>query len=159
MFHLDDIDLKILDILQKKGRTKRNELAELVDLSIPSVSERLKKLEELKYILSYNGILNYKLLGLDITAFIQITVDSSKHYQTFIDHTINVDEIQEVHAITGNGTHLLKVKTENTATLEKLLSKIQAWSGVVKTTTSLVLSSHKESTKIKITKKKEQAND
>ena len=43
---LDDIDLKILDILQKAGRTRRNDLAESVGLSLPSVSERLRKLEE-----------------------------------------------------------------------------------------------------------------
>ena len=43
---LDDLDIKILDILQKNGRTKRNQLAEAVSLSIPSVSDRLNKLEE-----------------------------------------------------------------------------------------------------------------
>lgn len=153
MANLDEIDIKILEILQTNGRTKRNELAELVGLSLPSVSERLKKLEEQKIILTYNTILNSKLLGNDITAFILVTVDTSKHFNSFIDHASQNDEILEVHAITGAGTHLLKVKTENTSSLEKLLSKIQAWSGVVHTTTSLVLSTHKESTKIKIQKK------
>jgi Lrp/AsnC family leucine-responsive transcriptional regulator len=40
---LDDIDIKILKALQEKGRTKRNQLAEQVGLSVPSVSERLIK--------------------------------------------------------------------------------------------------------------------
>ncbi len=50
---LDETDIKILKILQRKGRTKRNELAEQVGLSIPSVSERLHKLEEKKIIEGY----------------------------------------------------------------------------------------------------------
>ena len=41
----DDLDIKMLTILQQNGRTKRNEIAEAVGLSIPSVSERLHKLE------------------------------------------------------------------------------------------------------------------
>ena len=41
---LDDLDIKVLKILQKEGRTKRNELAESVGLSIPAISERLHKL-------------------------------------------------------------------------------------------------------------------
>ena len=93
MYSIDEIDIKILEILQKNGRTRRNELAELVGLSIPSVSERMRKLEENKYISGYHAVLNSKLLGKDITAFILVTVDSSKHYNSFKDHTSSVDEI------------------------------------------------------------------
>lgn len=153
MIHLDEIDYKILNILQGKGRTRRNELAEIVNLSIPSTSERLRKLEENGYILEYFAKLDHVKLGNDITTFIFATVDSSKHYASFIEHANNLDEIQEIHAITGEGSHLLKVRTENTTSLEKLLSKIQAWPGVVHTKTHLVLSTSKETTKIKLQKK------
>ena len=50
---LDELDLKILRTLQQNGRTKRNELADQVQLSVPSVSERLKKLEDNKIIEGY----------------------------------------------------------------------------------------------------------
>ena len=46
---LDDIDIKILNMLQNNGRVKRNVIAEQIGLSIPSVSERLHKLEEKMY--------------------------------------------------------------------------------------------------------------
>jgi Lrp/AsnC family transcriptional regulator, leucine-responsive regulatory protein len=147
---LDEIDLTILDILQKAGRTRRNDLAEAVGLSLPSVSERLRKLEEHKIITGYHATLDYRRLGNDITAFIMVTVDSSRHYTTFLEHAIAHDEIMECHAITGDGTHLLKVRTANTTSLEKLLARIQAWTGVVRTHTSMVLSSAKESTRVKI---------
>jgi Lrp/AsnC family transcriptional regulator, leucine-responsive regulatory protein len=142
---LDDIDVKILEILQKKGRTKRNELAEEIGLSLPSASDRLKKLEEHGFITGYFATVDYKKLGKDITAFIFVTIDSSKHYTAFLDHARQLEDILECHAITGEGSHLLKIRTKNTDSLEKLLAKIQAWNGVLSTRTNLVLSTSKES--------------
>lgn len=147
---LDEIDIKILDTLQRKGRTSRNELADMVKLSLPSVSERLRKLEESGYITGYFARLNPKLLGKDITAFIIVIMDSSKHYSSLVDHANSTDEILECHAITGEGSHLLKVRTDNTSSLEKLLAKIQSWPSVTGTRTLLVLSSSKETTQIKL---------
>ena len=154
LHQLDDIDITIIDILQKNGRTRRNDLAQVVELSIPSVSERMKKLEENGIITGYTAFVDPKKVGKDITAFISVTVDSSKHYGSFLDHAKMTDEILEIHSVTGTGTHLIKVRTENTSTLEKLLSKIQAWSGIVNTTTSIVLSTMKETNKLKINKSK-----
>jgi Lrp/AsnC family leucine-responsive transcriptional regulator len=147
---LDDIDRTILEILQKNGRTKRNELAEAVGLSLPSVSDRLKKLEESGIITGYHATVDARKMGKDITAFIFVTVDSSKHFNSFLDHAGHLDDILECHAITGEGSHLLKVRTANTNSLEKLLAKIQAWTGVVSTRTNLVLSTSKETFSIKI---------
>jgi Lrp/AsnC family leucine-responsive transcriptional regulator len=147
---LDDIDIKLLEALQQNGRVKRNELAESVGLSLPSVSERLQKLENAGIIEGYYTKLNAKKLGKDISAFIFVSVDSSKHYQTFLDHAAQVEEIIECHAVTGEGSHIIKIRTENTSTLERLLGKIQAWQGVIGTKTHLVLSSSKETTRIKV---------
>jgi Lrp/AsnC family leucine-responsive transcriptional regulator len=146
---LDGIDTTIMEILQKKGRTRRNDLAEAVGLSLPSVSERLRKLEENGYITGYFATVDPRKLGKDICAFIFVTVDSSRHYPGFLEHAHANDEILECHAITGEGSHLLKVRTANTASLEKLLAKIQAWSGVLNTRTNLVLSTSKETMRIK----------
>ena len=146
---LDDIDLKVLGILQEAGRTTRNDLAEAVGLSLPSVSERLRKLEEAGIITGYHATVDAKRLGNDITSFIVVTVDSSRHYNNFLEHAQGVDEIMECHAITGDGTHLLKVRTCNTNSLEKLLARIQTWTGVVRTHTQLVLSTAKETSRIK----------
>jgi Lrp/AsnC family leucine-responsive transcriptional regulator len=76
---LDDLDLKIIRTLQKNGRTKRNELADMVGLSVPSVSERLKKLEDNKIIEGYYTKINRQAFGFDILAFILVMMDSSKN--------------------------------------------------------------------------------
>ncbi|MGH2569295.1 MAG: Lrp/AsnC family transcriptional regulator [Bacteroidota bacterium] len=151
---LDETDIKILDLLQKQGRTRRNDLAEKVGLSLPAVSERLRKLEESGVIAGYFAKVDHKQLGKDITAFVVVTVDSSRHFGAFLEHVNSTDEILECHAITGEGTHVIKVRTDNTVSLEKLLAKIQSWQGVMKTTTSVVLSTTKETFRVKISNHK-----
>ncbi|MBL0333250.1 MAG: Lrp/AsnC family transcriptional regulator [Chlorobiota bacterium] len=141
---LDNIDIIILSLVQKEGRLPLTIIAEKVGLSTPAASERLKKLEERGVISGYFAKLTGLQLGLDITAFVEVRVDSSSHYKSFIKQVLAKNEILDCHAITGNASHLLKIKTKNTATLEKLLSDIQRWQGVVKSQTSLVLSTHKE---------------
>jgi len=144
----DEIDIALMEALQESGRTKRNELAEATGLSVPAVSERLKKLEEAGFITSYRALVDPRKLGWDVSAFIGVTVDSSKHYRAFLERVSATEEIVECHAVTGDGTHLLKVRTRNTQGLERLLSLIQSWHGVVRTMTRVVLSSPKETTRI-----------
>jgi len=147
---LDDLDIKILKILQKKGRAKRNMLADEVGLSLPSVSERLNKLEEKGIIQGYYAKLNRISFGYDIMAFIFVTMDSSKHYNTLINHVKKIPQIIECHSVLGEGSHILKVIAKNTESLEMLLAKIQSWAGVVSTKTTFILSTIKETTEIDI---------
>jgi Lrp/AsnC family leucine-responsive transcriptional regulator len=148
--NLDIIDYQVLDGLQADGRMKRSDLAEKVNLSLPALSERLRKLETEGYIVGYAAKLNRRVFGKDITAFVIVTIDSSKHFPSFVEHAEKNEEILECHAITGEGTHIVKVRTDNTASLERLLAKIQSWPGVVHTRTSIVLSSQKETFRIKL---------
>jgi Lrp/AsnC family leucine-responsive transcriptional regulator len=145
---LDEIDLKLLEILQKKGRTKRGVLAEEVGLSIPTISERLQKMEQHGIIRGYKAVLNNLKIGLEITAYIFLTSESSAHYQEVTRLAVKRNEIQECHAITGAGSHLLKVRVPTMARLEKLLGEIQRWPGIKNTTTDIVLSTAKESTEL-----------
>jgi Lrp/AsnC family leucine-responsive transcriptional regulator len=147
---LDDLDLKLLRSLQQNGRTKRNELAEQVGLSVPSVSERLKKLEDNKIIEGYFAKINRQAFGYDILAFILVMMDSSKHYKDLIKHVEKNPTILECYSVLGEGSHLLKVTVKNTEALEKLLSEIQTWLGVTSTKTTYVLSTLKETTEINI---------
>ena len=141
---IDEIDVKILELLQENGRMQRSDVAEVVDLSISAVSDRMRKLEERGVIQGYRAVVDAKRLHLDITAFIRVSVEGSERYSGFVDRVSTMDQVLEVHSITGEGSHLLKVRTTNTTTLERFLSDIQAIPGVTHTTTSIVLSSFKE---------------
>ena len=150
--NLDDIDVKILKHLQVDGRSQRNKLAEIVHLSVPSVSERMRKLEERDLITGYHASLDAKKFNFDITAFVFVEVDGSENYQTFVEKSQAEPEILECHSITGDGSHVLKIRTENTDSFEKLLSTIQSWKGVSKTRSNVVLSSFKETQELPIEK-------
>lgn len=148
--HLDETDVLILNHLQENGRAQRNKLAEIVGLSVPSVSERMRKLEDRNLIEGYHAVLNAKQFNLDITAFMFVEVDGSSNYPTFVEKVSKESEVLECHSITGDGSHILKIRTRNTETLEKLLSKLQSWEGVKKTRSNLVLSSYKETRLISV---------
>jgi len=141
---IDEIDAKILELLQRDGRMKRSDVAEEVNLSLSAVSERMRKLEARGVIEGYRAIVDAKRLHFDITAFIRVSVDGSEHYADFVERVTDMDEVLELHSITGSGSHVMKVRTENTTTLERFLSEIQAIPGVSKTTTSITLSTFKE---------------
>lgn len=142
--NLDQTDVTILNHLQENGRAQRNTIAEIVHLSVPSVSERMRKLEERGLIQSYSAILDAKKFNFDITAFIFVEVDGSDNYPRFVERVVELPEVLECHSITGDGSHILKMRTRNTESFEKFLSKIQSWSGVKRTRSNIVLSSFKE---------------
>ncbi len=150
MEKIDSIDAQILDLLQKDGRMKRTELAEAVELSVPSVSERMRKLEERGVITGYHAVVDPTRLHVDIAAFVRVISTGSDHYSEFIEAVTAMDEVQELHSITGEGSHILKVRVRNTAALESLLGRIQHLPGVRGTQTSLVLSSLKEARYLKV---------
>ncbi len=147
---LDETDIKILNHLQENGRAQRNTIAEIVHLSVPSVSERMRKLEEKGLISNYHAVLDARKFNFDITAFIFVEVDSSERYPEFVERVSNHPEVLECHSITGDGSHILKLRTKNTETLEKFLSLVQTWDGVTRTRSNIVLSTFKETRKLAI---------
>lgn len=151
MDRIDEIDAQILTLLQESGRIKRTRIAKHVGLSLPSVSERMRKLHERGVLLSYHAVVDPARLRYDITAFIRVRVEQSVQYAAFTEQTKTLPQIQEVHSITGEGSHILKVRTYNTTTLERLLAQIQAWPSVRSTTTSVVLSTFKETRALPVT--------
>ncbi|MGD8781745.1 MAG: Lrp/AsnC family transcriptional regulator [Ignavibacteria bacterium] len=147
---LDSLDHKILNLLQENGRKKRKDLADEIGLSLPSLSERLNKLEDHGIIEGYFTKLNRHTFGYDIQAFILVVMESSKNYKKLLENAKQIPEILECHSVLGEGSHMLKVLVKSTKELESLLSTIQSWPGVVRTITNFVLSTSKETTKIKI---------
>jgi Lrp/AsnC family leucine-responsive transcriptional regulator len=142
---LDEIDLKILSLLQSNGRRHLAEIAKEVELSSPAVMERVKKLEAGGVITSYQAVIDGKKVGKDITAFIGVSVGHQRDMEKFWGQMVQRDEILECHHVTGDESFILKVKTANTGSLEKLLGEIRSIEGVTRTVTKVVLSTAKES--------------
>ena len=77
-------------------------------------------------------------------------MSSSDHYSDLVDHAQEANEVLECHSITGEGSHILKVRTQDTSSLEALLREIQAWPSVIRTHTMIVMSTFKEATRLKM---------
>ena len=112
-------------------------------MSIPAVTDRIKKLQESGVIMGFTAILDHRKVGLDVCAFITIVSESSSHYNDVVRKANQTSEVVQCFTTTGNGSHVLLAITENTISLEKLLRTIQAWPGVMRTETQMVLSSYK----------------
>ncbi len=137
---LDQIDKQLIEYLQQDGRRTTSELAERVGMSVPAVAERIRKLQEQGVITGFSASVDPRKVGMDIGAFITVISESSAHYEDVIKRARAHPHILRCMSVTGEGSHLLEVRTENTGTLEKLLGEIQAWPGVNRTQTSMILS-------------------
>ena len=145
---LDHIDLKILSILQTNGKCHLAEMAKEVDLSSPAVMERVKKLEAQGVIKGYQAVVDPKKIGKDVAAFVGVSVDHQRHIAAFASYTMRQPDVLECHHVTGEESFILKVRTANTDSLEKLLAEIRSVEGVTGTITKVVLSSVKESQRL-----------
>lgn len=146
---MDDIDQRLLDLLQRNGRATQLELSREVGLSQPAVAERIKKLEEREVILGYTARVDAAQLGLDITAFVGVGIDHPKHFDGFLRRVKGLEEVLECHRVAGADSYLLKIKTRNTRTLDRLLVEVlRTIPGVTRTCTTIVLASIKEESHI-----------
>ena len=140
---LDEIDIKILRYLQKDGRETASKIAEKLNLTVPTITERMKKLQESSVIKGFQAIIEPKSVSLDVSAVITVISSSSNNYQQVIDNAVDCPEIIQCFSTTGMGSLLLWVSTKNSQSLEELLRKIQSWPDVTRTETQVILSSYK----------------
>ena len=147
---LDEMDRKVLRLLQENGRMTNAELARRVNLSAPGLQKRLRKLEETHVIDRYVTLINRQALGLDLLCFLQITL--SPHPQSdcishFCDRIRGLPEVLECHHLTGELEYLLKVVVANHQHLENFLfEEVTQIPGVERIRTSIVINEVKAST-------------
>ena len=139
---MDAIDNKILKILNEDGRASASMIADKVDLSVPAVGDRIKKLQESGVIRGFKPIIDSSKIGLGISAFITVYSESSKNFEKVVLNATKNLNIMKCYTTTWDGSHLLLVKVGNADLLEKLLRTVQEWPGVTRTQTQIVLSSY-----------------
>jgi len=112
---LDKAEKDILRILQSDGRISNVELAEKVGLSESPCFRRTKQLEEKGTIAAYTAILDQRQIGLQVTAFIQVSLNKQDEEETveFLKKVTAEEHIIECHAMSGAYDYLLKVVTQN----------------------------------------------
>lgn len=142
---MDIIDVKILDALKQNGRSTASDISKQVNLSVPAVSERIRKLEEANIIEQYTIKINREKMGFKLLAVIFVNIDHATNIQHFRDAIIQFPEVIECHHMAGEYDYMLKVLIEDTSKLEFFLNEqLKTILGVQKSNTLIVLSTLKE---------------
>jgi len=149
---LDEINLAILKILQKKARIPNVEVSRQINLAPSAVLERIRKMEKQGIIDGYEVRLNPELFNRSQVAFIHVYTKSGA-LDSVGEKLAAIQEIQEIHFVSGNDCLLVKARTTDTASLGLLLQKeISSIDGVQSTRTETVLSIVKETNQIPLPK-------
>ena len=121
---IDEIDIQILNLLQKNARMNIKEIAKEVCLSSPAVSNRIEKMEREKVISGYQAIVNPVALGLYTKAFISVEVapEEKERFYEFVTDCVNV---VECNCVTGDYSMLLEVLFKTTIDLDLFIGQLQ----------------------------------
>jgi DNA-binding Lrp family transcriptional regulator len=156
---IDNKDLEILNLLQKNCKMTAKEIAQTIDSPVTTVFAKIKRMEELGIIKSYNAVLDANKLDKGTTAFILASVsygskEGAQQSQRKIAKEIaKFPEVQEAHIITGDWDILIKVKEKEVAAIGKfVIDKLRLVEGIEKTLTCMVFATEKETTNISLEK-------
>lgn len=148
---MDALDLKALVRLMDNGRATWAELAQHLGLSAPAAAERVHRLEERHVIRGYAALVDPDAVGYSLTAFVAVSLDHPEHRERFLQQVMRLDVVQECHHIAGEDDYLLKVRCHGPRDLEHILTdSLKAIPGVVRTRTTIVLHTEKETTALPI---------
>lgn len=145
---LDDIDRKILRILQGNGRITNTQLSKEIGLSPAPTLERVKKLENCGIIKGYHARLDKEKVGIGVSTFILVSLKghNKANIQRFTVSIEDIEEIIECHHITGSGDFILRVVSQDIASYQKLMIEKVTDIPVVDNLQSIViLSTYKDS--------------
>lgn len=113
---IDNIDRRILGVLQKSGRMSNAELSEMVNLSQSACHRRVQRLEKDGFIDGYVALLNARKVGRQTTVFVEITLSGQTDdiLDAFEKAVSRVPEVLECHLMAGTADYLLKVAVLDT---------------------------------------------
>ena len=142
---MDAMDNAILQALKENARASASAIGKRVNLSVPAVLERLKKLTDSGMIEGYTARISRAKMGLSLLAFVSVRVDGTANIQGFRDTVVRFPCVLECHHMAGEYDYLLKVAVKDTAALEHFLTgQLKTTQGVAGTNTQIVLATMKE---------------
>jgi len=148
---IDNLDRKILDLLQLDGRMAYTEIAKKLTISHGTVHQRMARLEELGIIKGTSIIIDYQKIGYDVTTLLGIHLKSAKDQAKVIDRLKAMKEVVEVYYTTGAFALIIKVHNKNIKDFHHFLSDKLQGIPEIQSTESFVCLDHPLSRTLKIT--------
>ena len=141
---MDEIDIKIMQLLESNGRMSHEEISKILHMSRPAVHQRVAKLEKQGVIKGYRSIIDWKRLGESIKVIIFIKVnchDFANVVEAILKIELDHVSILECHRMAGEWCIMLKVRTVSTDGITALLDELIKLEAVKETSTNFILSS------------------
>ena len=113
---IDSTDLRILKVLQSKGRITNAELADEINLSPSACHRRIQRIEERGFIKDYVALLDSRKVGVPTTVFVEITLtaQADEILDAFEKAVSKIPDVLECHLMAGSADYMLKVVAEDT---------------------------------------------
>lgn len=146
---IDNIDRKILSLLQVNARISNAEIARRLKMAPSGILERLRKLKERSIIKAYATHLDPKALDFGLLAFVFIKTNEKRVKWDVGEIMAKIPEVLEVHDIAGEDCYVVKLRTKDTESLYRLLrDNFGSIDAIASTRTTIVLRSIKDTTEL-----------
>ena len=141
---MDKIDRRLVEALQANGRSSWAELGRLVGLSGPSVQERVRRLEERGILRGYRAVVDPELAGLGTSALIGLFQGDDTETDDVVAEVSKCAAVEDCWFVAGDAELVVKVRVADVAALEATVGQLRKVKGVVRTRTTVVLSTRWE---------------
>ncbi|MCS5556945.1 MAG: Lrp/AsnC family transcriptional regulator [Arenicellales bacterium] len=143
-YMLDETDCRILSVLQRDARTSMRKISEEVGVSLGTVSNRVRKLEETGVVLGYTVLLDPEKIGWDLNVVIGLRIQKGRLIE--IQEKIAKDpRVYGVYDVTGDFDSMVVARARDRSDLDELSKNVMSVDGVERSVTHLVLNTVKES--------------
>ena len=134
---MDQIDKKILNMLQANARVSLKEMSAACYISSPAIAARISKMEDTGIITGYHTSINREKLDYHVKAFIMVQLEPSQKSE-FYPYVQSIPNVIECNCVTGEYSEVMEVVFPSTGALDDFINEIQRRFG--KTSTQIVFS-------------------
>jgi DNA-binding Lrp family transcriptional regulator len=136
---LDDVDLRILELLSEDARRTITDIAARVSLSAAPVKRRLERLERIGVIAGYTVVLDHGRIGPAIDAFTELRFAGSTDIDDILDPIKELPEVREIFLTAGDPDALIRIRVDDVAHLRRIVTILRRSGRVSGTKTLIVL--------------------
>jgi Lrp/AsnC family transcriptional regulator, leucine-responsive regulatory protein len=141
---VDTTDRKLVEALRANGRLSWAELGRTVGMSGPSVQERVRRLEERGVLSGYRAVVNPDQVGLGTTALVGLFQGDDTETDDIVAAVREIPAVEDCWFVAGEAELVVKVRVRDVAALEATVGVLRRVKGVVRTRTTVVLSTRWE---------------
>lgn len=134
---MDEIDKKIVELLQDNSRISITDIGKIINLSRPSVSERITRLVEKGILAKFTTYVPAHKIGHEVSFFMEIS-DLKVPWDKMVNILLSNEYVTEIHCVTGNTNYIVRASMPNIEMMNELLSELMKYGQVV---TSIILNS------------------